>query len=142
MDKDMRQVRTRFRIGFVKYGKYFLVCVWVVLFLSSAFPQEEVIVLEHRELAPHQRPPVRFHHENHATVIDCLRCHHEYDQYGNNVGGEGQDCSNCHEQEASAGNAVSLVTAFHIQCKSCHQELLSKGEKTGPLMCGQCHVSE
>lgn len=122
--------------------KYFFVIVCTVMFcggvfLSAALGQDEIIVLNSSELGRHQRPLVSFKHEMHAEEIECLRCHHEYDDYGVNSGGDGQRCAECHT--ASAGsNPVPLMRAFHLQCKGCHQKLSKTGD-TKPRMCGQCH---
>jgi len=112
----------------------------VLVFFSSGLCQDEVMVLESEELAPRERFPVTFPHERHAELMECLRCHHDYDAYGTNVGSEGQRCSDCHDREGD-GNPVPLVRAFHSQCKSCHQKVGSGGKGTPlPVMCGQCHV--
>jgi hypothetical protein len=125
--------------GGMKVARVVLVLMVLGLFISSAFSQEDVIVLQHEELAPHERPIVGFTHEQHANIIECKRCHHEFDQYGNNIGGDGQPCWECHGRESEDGK-VSLVDAFHMQCKSCHEDMLAKGMPTGPIMCGGCHV--
>ena len=63
----------------------------------------------------------------------------DYDELGNNLGSDGQACADCHT--ATGGdNPVPLTRAFHIQCKGCHQALNAAGDKTPPVMCGQCHV--
>jgi hypothetical protein len=123
----------------MKSIRYSAALVLVVCAVSICFSQQETIVLNHHEIGDHQRPLVRFIHEGHAAVLDCSRCHHVYDQYGVNVGGEEQACSECHG--ANKSNPIPLVRAFHIQCKKCHSALLAKGKESGPLMCGQCHVS-
>ena len=47
-------------------------------------------------------------------------------------------CSSCHRKEA-VGKTMSLMDAFHIQCITCHREILAKGQKSGPVLCGKCH---
>lgn len=125
----------------MKYLRYILALMIVALFLPNAFSQEEIMLISHEELGVHQRPLVQFHHGKHAAILECVRCHHEYDEYGNNTGGEGQLCSECHTPKAGE-NPVPLVRAFHLQCKGCHENLLTKGRKTGPAMCGQCHIKK
>ena len=118
-----------------------LVLVFAFLVVSTGFPQEEIIELKHKELAPHQRPLVQFAHGEHGGIIECARCHHDYGEYGVNFGGDdGQACSECHGMNLA--NPVPLVRALHLQCKNCHKELIAKGEKSGPIMCGNCHVKK
>ncbi len=117
--------------------KYLLPFILVTVAVSLGFSQEHIIVINHQQIGSHQRAFVRFTHEKHAEVIDCSRCHHDYDQYGANIGGEGQACSECHGMNRA--NPISLIKAFHLQCKSCHSDLISKGRTKGPIMCGQCH---
>ncbi len=113
----------------------------IFLFVSPVVSQDEMIELNSEELGIHQRPFVQFTHEQHAAVIECLRCHHDLDNYGNNLGSEGQPCSDCHTGNPGK-NPVPLQKAFHMQCKSCHDQLLARGTPGGPLMCGECHKNK
>lgn len=125
----------------MKSLKVYLVIISVFFGVSAVFCQEEIIVINHPDLGLHQRPLVHFNHEEHEGIIECARCHHDYDEYGANQGGEdGQDCSECHGRIPL--NPVPLVRALHIQCKNCHSELIAKDQKSGPIMCGQCHVKK
>ena len=105
--------------------------------------QEDEMMLPARDPAELQRPAVAFSHARHAEQLDCNRCHHDFDAWGNNtVEEDGQACADCHE--ASAGtNPVPLTRAYHLQCKGCHQDLNAAGQaKALPVMCGQCHVRQ
>jgi Ni,Fe-hydrogenase I small subunit len=117
----------------------FALIMTILLIAATALSQEEIIKLESPDLGDHERPVVQFTHEQHANVLECLRCHHDFDKFNNNVGSEGQSCADCH---AGIGgkNPIRLKDAFHTQCKSCHEQLLSKGAPSGPLMCGGCHI--
>jgi DNA-directed RNA polymerase subunit RPC12/RpoP len=108
----------------------------------SAFSQDSVIPLDHSELGTHQRPIVQFNHELHASEIDCLRCHHDYDKFLNNKGGEGQPCSTCHQAAEAKDQMVRLKDAFHLSCTGCHQKMLAQGRPSGPVTCGGCHVKK
>ncbi len=106
------------------------------------YAQEEVMTLNSPELGVHKRSPVRFAHEEHAENIGCNACHHDYDIYGvNSNEDEEQRCAECHTKKAGT-NPIPLMRAFHLQCKNCHQNLVDKGQASGPLMCGQCHRKE
>lgn len=127
--------------GIMRYGRYVLALMVVCsLFVSPAFSQDAMMVLDHKELGLHQRPLVHFNHEKHSANMECLRCHHDYDRYGNNKGGEGQSCAVCHAKTASEKDLLPLDQAFHAQCKSCHEALHSQVPESGPVMCGECHV--
>ena len=113
--------------------------VGIVLALSTAWSQDDMIVVDNTAFENSQRPPSVFVHDEHnetAGIDDCNVCHHVYEdgQLVEDEDSVDQSCSECHEQERS-GNQPSLIKAFHINCKGCHQE-----EKKGPIMCGECHV--
>ena len=118
-----------------------LVFISLLLIITApAYGQDEIMTLTSPELEDHKRAPVQFKHELHSENIGCNACHHDYDEYGINTNeDEGQRCAECHTVTAEA-NPIPLMRAFHLQCKSCHQNLADKGQTTGPLMCGQCHV--
>ncbi|MBW2078138.1 MAG: cytochrome c3 family protein [Deltaproteobacteria bacterium] len=120
--------------------KYPLAFALIIVTVSLGFSQEDLMVLNHQQIGPHQRPLVRFSHARHLEAIDCSRCHHDNDQYGANMGGEGQACSECHGMNKA--NPVPLTRAFHLQCKGCHLDLIRKGGISAPVMCGQCHKKE
>lgn len=112
----------------------------LLIFCAAAVAQEEIIVLNSEELGAHRRPAVHFKHEEHADLIECRACHHDYDVYGVNMNeGDGERCAECHTESAGS-NPVPLMRAFHLQCKQCHQNLIEKGEPGGPLLCGRCHA--
>ncbi len=123
----------------MKYAKFLLIILVAAAFVPLAFSQESVIALKHEELGIHERPIVEFNHEIHTAKIDCLQCHHDYDAYYNNRGGEGQACGNCHGGEGSIA-PLALKEAFHAQCKACHNFMSSQGKTAGPITCGGCHV--
>ena len=123
----------------MKQMSWFLSIVFILFSAPMTFSQEAVIEINSSELGVHKRPLVIFPHIKHEQVIECARCHHDYDKFGNNLGGEGQTCSQCH-LKSTASNTLPLRKAFHLQCKGCHQKIAKKGPPENPLMCGQCHV--
>jgi hypothetical protein len=46
---------------------------------------------------------------------------------------------NCHDAYPDDGS-LSLKEVFHLQCKGCHESLLSQGKSAGGIMCGECHI--
>ncbi len=94
------------------------------------------------------RPPVNFlnrYHESHMEDFDCTDCHHKY-VHGKNVldedsleeGNPDILCSSCHNKKTK----ITLTMAFHEECIGCHNKLSTKGEKTGPSLCGGCHIRQ
>lgn len=125
----------------MKYARHLSCLIFVFfLFVPLAFSQDAVMTLDHKELGPHQRPLVEFNHEKHSATIDCMRCHHDYDKYGNNKSGEdGQSCTVCHT--AKPGKVkIPLEQAFHQECKECHKATEAQGKGKAPVLCGECHV--
>ncbi len=116
------------------YIKLLLVVLVLAAFIPPAHSQEDTILLNSSGLGTLQRPPVVFNHKLHAEKLDCVRCHHDFDAFLNNRGGEGQTCDSCHKRKADHG-LPSLKDAFHFQCITCHETL-----KKGPVTCGECHV--
>ncbi len=116
------------------------VIVWIVTLSVFRFgpaltPATEI------EPAEGERPAAFFPHDNHMEVLDCLACHHRYED-GKNVATEdeldGSDemrCRYCHHEDAS----VNAREAFHRQCIRCHRQYDKAGETTGPRTCGECH---
>lgn len=125
----------------MKCAKLLPVLLFLIAFVPPVFSQEPVMVLNHEELGKHQRPTVVFPHEVHSSKIDCLRCHHDFDAYSNNRGGEGQPCVNCHDAHPDDGS-ISLQEAFHLQCKECHETFRFQGKNAGGIMCGECHIGK
>jgi hypothetical protein len=123
-----------------KYQIYmWVVFMILVSFVVTAYSQEDTLEINSEALGRHTRPVVNFPHIMHEEQFECSQCHHDYDDSGDNAGSDGGYCSDCHTKEA-ADNRVSLVNAFHLQCKQCHaREILSGKNNNIPQMCGQCH---
>ena len=112
------------------------------IIIPPAFSQYEDIELYiYREnFNQHTRPLVIFSHMMHEECMDCMNCHHKYDESGENIGGDGGCCSDCHTKNVG-DNPIPLMEAFHIQCKKCHEkEIKTSKNKNIPQMCGQCHI--
>lgn len=115
-----------------------LTLVFVLVFVP-AHSQDEMTAIDNDMFLKPQRSVSVFRHDEHnetAEIEDCAQCHHLYEE-GQLVEGESSEdmrCADCHE-EKGVGNTPSLMQAFHLNCKMCHQE-----KKSGPVMCGECHV--
>lgn len=115
-----------------------LILVFVLMWVP-VHSQDEMTAIDNDMFLKPQRPVSVFQHDEHnetAEIEDCARCHHLYED-GQLVEGESSEdmrCADCHE-EKGIGKTPSLTQAFHLNCKMCHQE-----KKSGPVMCGECHV--
>lgn len=124
--------------GFVRAAAWLM-----ILMLSAAVPhahaQEDITQVDDSAFLSPMRPPVVFHHDAHneqAGIDECNACHHVYEN-GKKLEGDdsvGMECSECHFAK-DRNNTVDLIRAYHRQCGGCHED-----RKSGPVMCGQCHV--
>ena len=117
----------------------FIAPLLVGVFLTPAFSQEDMEVVDNEGFSKKQRPPAVFRHDEHnekAQLEDCSECHHVYEdgQKLEDESSEDQSCSECHDEKGS-GDIPGLRKAFHTNCKGCHLE-----QNKGPIMCGSCHV--
>lgn len=120
-----------------------LVPLLILLSMSLSFGQEEDILLDHPEAYKvKERSAVNFPHETHMEELECLDCHHRYEN-GENVLEEDELeegdpevlCGACHTTDSD----VELRKAFHRQCMGCHIDLRKASQETGPELCGECH---
>lgn len=131
-------------ISYKKLKYVFLAVFLVFVYATLLWAQPENMVLNNREVFTKiERPSVTFPHERHMDKFDCLTCHHRYES-GKNVLDEDEleegnahiRCANCHNPNARLG----LRHAYHRLCIGCHTKMGKAGEKTGPRMCGGCHI--
>ncbi len=122
--------------------KLYFVCIsifFIIFSVSSSFSQEDIITINSDLIKKHERPLVQFPHKMHEEKeIECSRCHHDYNKYGVSQSEDGQKCLECHKTDIKS-NPVSLVKAFHLQCKGCHEKIQKTEKIKTPVMCGQCH---
>lgn len=109
-----------------------------ILVVGAAGAQEDMQVVDNDVFETPQRVKSIFQHDQHneaAGIEECNTCHHIYED-GKLIEGESsedQRCADCHGSRSSDGQP-SLMSAYHRNCKGCHQE-----RKSGPVMCGECH---
>jgi DNA-directed RNA polymerase subunit RPC12/RpoP len=117
-----------------------------LLWVLAAHPcgQTDTVFLDHAgDFGKKQRPGVVLTHDRHAGEYECMDCHHRY-QAGENVldideldeSNPEIRCAYCHGKKAGIG----LQKAFHRQCSGCHHKTGRQKKKTGPRLCGECHV--
>jgi len=110
-----------------------------LLFITT-HAQEDMETIDNSAFAKPVRSAALFQHDEHnekAEIDECNECHHVYDEDGvldEYESSEDQMCSDCHTFDR-ADNKLTLMKAFHTNCKGCHEE-----KKSGPVMCGECHV--
>ena len=85
-----------------------------------------------------ERPPVIFLHDRHTEAMaakgkDCSICHlvQEF--------GEGQERLSIKYMRLEDNNKKEVMGIYHNNCIQCHTDIASEGEKSGPLVCGECH---
>jgi hypothetical protein len=80
-----------------------------------------------------ERPPVTFLHQKHTEALAK----------------ENKDCSACHlvENDRLVPKYMRLkdtakqevMDTYHLNCVACHKETADAGQKSGPVVCGECH---
>ena len=104
----------------------------------------DVIIIDNKDYKSKRRGPVPFSHLKHAKdyKVSCWECHHEYEENAN-VWVPWSDtarCADCHDPGKGEGKMVGLQKAYHVNCKTCHQNLAKENKKTGPYRgCFGCH---
>ncbi|MBE0425928.1 MAG: hypothetical protein IBX72_04675 [Nitrospirae bacterium] len=90
-----------------------------------------------------QRPQVVFDHKKHTEALV---------KEGKE---EWETCQECHPlsedktlvifefpKEVKKKDADSYMNAYHDECMDCHKKKTKQGEKSGPIVCGACHMKE
>ena len=151
MNKGQAKLRKAWKSVWEKPMKYLnLILVFVVVSAFAVFPvwsqreevQEGIMDLKSKEFVQHQRPPVRFDHYLHETILRCRVCHHDFNVFSNRNEGKGSKCATCHKLKPNKDIPVPLLTAFHKLCKGCHENYAKWDRSTGPVMCGICHTKK
>jgi Class III cytochrome C family len=79
------------------------------------------------------RPPVLFLHQKHTEAL----------------AEKNKDCTACHLVENKRlvpkymrlenTTKQAVMDIYHVNCLACHQETADAGQKSGPVVCGECH---
>lgn len=80
-----------------------------------------------------ERPQVVFLHDLHTDVLgkknkDCMTCHLS----------EAELLSHKFKRLKEVGRQ-EVMDIYHANCIECHKEMSAAKEKTGPVVCGECH---
>ena len=100
----------------------------------------DVIMIDHmKRFGDISRPPVPFAHDRHTSAIEnpsnsCDRCH--------GTGGEGRRSLRYLRVVNAEMDADSVMEIYHINCVACHEEIKQTSRKTGPTICGECHLEK
>lgn len=88
------------------------------------------------ELGTAKRPLAEFPHDKHTAELkaeDCKACHVVDEKLG--------VMPVLIKQPARFVSADEFVKFYHGTCLGCHEKRRAEGKKTGPLTCGECHLS-
>lgn len=110
----------------------------VIALSPTVSAQEADFTISSSRFEDRGRPGVEFAHEEHGERFECGRCHHEFDEYLNNIDDEGRTCDSCHGKPDRA-DLIGLQKAFHGQCRACHMDFIERDGASGPVTCGGCH---
>ncbi|UCD82616.1 MAG: hypothetical protein JSW26_14660 [Desulfobacterales bacterium] len=82
------------------------------------------------------RPPVTYLHQKHTEALE----------------NKNKDCSACHLSQDNLMSTKFLrlqntakeevMDIYHTNCISCHKETAANKEKSGPVVCGECHKDD
>jgi len=98
-------------------------------------PRADVITIDAMKVfGPLSRPPVQFLHDRHTEALekknkDCLTCHIKKD-----------DVQSTLYMRTEMVDQTALMDIYHLNCIACHRDTASAGEKSGPVVCGDCHT--
>ncbi|MFH0727495.1 MAG: cytochrome c3 family protein [Pseudomonadota bacterium] len=83
-----------------------------------------------------EKPPVEFLHDAHTRALakknrDCTTCHlSDNDRFSPKF------------KRLKDTDKLTVMNLYHEACISCHGEMRTAGEKTGPVECNDCHREE
>lgn len=91
-----------------------------------------------KTFGPLERGPVEFFHDKHTVALEKA----------------GKDCVACHLKETDKDrlsikfmrlkedNKKVVMDTYHANCIACHNQMMSAGQETGPIVCAGCHAKE
>ena len=101
---------------------------------SAVLKRADIISIDSmRAFGKLERPPVTFLHQKHTQALeeknkDCAACHlTENDRLVPKY----MRLKNTAQQE--------VMDIYHANCIACHKEMAGASQKSGPVVCGECH---
>ena len=105
---------------------------------------EDKISIAHTDIfGSLQRPQVIFDHRKHVEALK---------KEGKK---EAQSCTTCHPvdkekdlilfdfpKKVKGKGKNAVMNAYHDECITCHKEKLRENKKSGPVVCGDCHIDK
>ena len=93
-----------------------------------------IIIDSMQAMGPLERPPVAFFHSRHTEALAKIN----------------RDCSACHMADEKGRlspkykrlvdmDRQTVADIYHVNCITCHRELGTPGQESGPQTCGGCH---
>lgn len=128
------------------FAAYFLLATFIpgLVDYSRLYAQDDEIYIENpASYSSKSRPAVYFPHERLIEAIDCLDCHHDY-QDGKNILDEDDldddGSAKCAQAQChAAGTSIETKTAYHRQCMGCHRRTNKQEAASLPITCKDCH---
>ncbi len=116
-----------------------LAAVGAAYAVASAIPsgpqRADLIVIDGlKAFGPLERPAVPFYHDKHTEALAK----------------QGKDCQACHKsvegrlsvkyQRLEDQDKQTVMDIYHDGCITCHKEMKTPDQPSGPVTCGECHV--
>lgn len=107
-----------------------IVCiVWGLLLSADSFAQAPEKGAKDITLNGGMQGKVPFpHHAHQAVITDCKTCHEMFPQKAGVI------------DEMKKAGTLKSKKVMNVLCVKCHREKKAANEKTGPLVCTQCHI--
>lgn len=113
--------------------------VWAIAPLSEKAPQPRVDIINIDGLKAFgdlERPSVIYLHQKHTVALasknkDCAACHLSE-----------KDRMSFKYMRLKDTDKQTVMNIYHDNCIACHTEMRAAKEKTGPVVCAECHVEK
>ncbi len=142
-------MRNRFKLKAISL--FLVLLISISLFCFTAFgSRNKILISSHltetkpdlividsmSQLCDLEKPAVLFQHDKHTEALAR----------------QNKDCTTCHlfkEEKISPeflnttqADCEAQMNIYHNNCINCHKEQLETGDKSGPMVCGECHIEK
>jgi len=115
------------------------ICVWATAPTPDESDQPRVDIIRIDGLKAFgqlERPAVTFLHQKHTEALapkgkDCAACHLS-----------GKDRMSFKYLRLEDQTRQAVMDVYHDNCIACHRQMRAASEKSGPVVCGECHVEK